>query len=163
MRIDGWTKESSLLFAEVIAMHSHETWSSHWKSSKADTLANEMESGFVSEAYLLARKAAYKVRMMSAGRVFYILAFMALTWFLAVSFTNRLELGLPVGGLLASLVVVQLGLESGMAPAGFEGNILSGVWKKDKRSKLRGWLAVMLLLVGTLGLVISGVFTLLTY
>lgn len=147
----------SLLFSERIARYSEERWRKHWESS-TDYLTKQMERNLVHEAHLLAGKAVYKVEMMRLGRNLYRLALMALAWFLAVSFSDGLDLGLPVGGLGSALILVQAGLETGLEPAGANKRVLS-----EGLSTPRGALGIALVVVGIIGVATSTGFIFVTY
>lgn len=144
---------NSLLFAQLIARVPYEDWKSYWESRNAENLTEIMEGHLVKEAHLLAGKAVYKVEMMSLGRSLYRWALMALAWFLAVSFSGRLELGASVGGFGASLILLQAGVESILEPTGSINDFLSEGW-----STPRGRYTIGSFFVGIIGLVISGAF-----
>jgi hypothetical protein len=108
----------SLLFSKLILQGKLEEWESHWEKSSVENLQVELAKNYVTEAYLLAEKVRFKVKMMRCGKIVYKLSLGFLGMLVSPIFTAVVSQVHSLAAWIFAAVLIQDLVERWKSPGG---------------------------------------------
>jgi len=108
----------SLLFSQLILQGTPEEWENYWEKSSVENLQVELAKNYVTEAYLLAEKVRFKVKMMRCGKIVYKLSLGFLGMLVSPIFTTVVNQVHSLAAWIFAAVLIQDLVERRKSPRG---------------------------------------------